>query len=275
MDFTVMLAKRTGPPPERSGPRGVSRSGAFTIIELLVSLAVIALLLGLLLPAISGLASSSRCTACMSNLRQMCMAAQAYVNLYDVHPPAVRYDVIDGTFATIAWDFTQTAAGDVSPGPLWGFTDHPGRVMQCPEFHGSSTFGADPYTGYNYNTTFIGAEQSFPNVGWSNIRWGLRPAQQHRTESSALFGEGGWIGGANKFMRAPGNSIEGDLQTIYAGGQAFRHARRTNIAFLDGHIGSSERAHRGVHATDQLLSTVMDFPRHGFLSDDDSSYDPR
>ena len=270
-----MLAVLPGPPPERSGPRGVSRSGAFSLLELLVSLGVIALLLAILLPTLSSVASSGRCTACMSNLRQMCVAAHAYVNLYDVHPPAIRYDVIDGIYTTIAWDFAQPAAGDVSPGPLWEFTDHPGRVMQCPEFTGESTFGDDPYTGYNYNTTFIGAEQSFPNYGWTNIRWGLRPAQHRRTESTALFGDGGWLGGANKFMRSPENSVEGSLQTIYSGGQAFRHQRRTNIAFLDGHIDASERKHRGVHATDQLLTTIMDYPRNAFLSDDDRSYDPR
>jgi prepilin-type N-terminal cleavage/methylation domain-containing protein/prepilin-type processing-associated H-X9-DG protein len=269
------LQQSSDPPPERSGPRGVSRSGAFTLLELLVSLAVIALLLCMLLPALSGLASSSRCAACMSNLRQMCIAATAYVSLYDVYPPAIRYDSINGVGTTIAWDFAQTAAGSVSPGPLWEFTDNPGRVMQCPEFHGSSTFGADPYTGYNYNTTFIGAEQSFPNSGWTGIRWGLRPSQIRRSESGALFGDGGWAGGANKFMRAPENSIEGSLQTVYAGGQAFRHARRTSIGFLDGHVATAERQYRGIFATEELLADVMGYPHNGFLSEDDSAYDPR
>jgi hypothetical protein len=30
--------------------------------------------------------------------------------------------------------------------------------MQCPSFLGASTFGNDPATGYNYNTTYIGTE---------------------------------------------------------------------------------------------------------------------
>ena len=238
---------------------------AFTLVELLVVIGIIAVLVGVLLPTMSRARDAARTTSCLSNLRQLAQAAQHYVITNRGQFPVARWGADN-------WDFS-TVNNKPVPGLLWrGQTEM--RIQQCPSFDGKAN-SLDPYTGYNYNTTFIGAEQSFPNVGWSNIRWGLRPAQQHRTESSALFGEGGWIGGANKFMRAPGNSIEGDLQTIYAGGQAFRHARRTNIAFLDGHIGSSERAHRGVHATDQLLSTVMDFPRHGFLSDDDSSYDPR
>jgi prepilin-type processing-associated H-X9-DG protein len=90
-----------------------------------------------------------------------------------------------------------------------------------------------------------------------------------------MFGCGGWAGGANKFMRAPLDHELLSLETIYAGGQAFRHGGSTGVAFVDGHVGVAGRPYAGRHATDELLQQTMDYPANGFLSDDDSAYDPR
>ena len=76
-------------------------------------------------------------------------------------------------------------------------------------------------------------------------------------------------------MRAPLNTVEGALFRVYAGGQAFRHAGATNVAFLDGHLAPVHRPRPGRLATDQLLEQTMGYPENGFLSDDDRAYDPR
>ena len=63
----------------KNNARRFMRKRAFTLVELLVVLAVIGLLAGLLLPALVGAKEGKKSTACLNNLHQMGIGLQLYV----------------------------------------------------------------------------------------------------------------------------------------------------------------------------------------------------
>jgi prepilin-type N-terminal cleavage/methylation domain-containing protein/prepilin-type processing-associated H-X9-DG protein len=60
------------PPPEHA------RRPAFTLVELLVVVGIIALLIGILMPTLGAARGQARAVACMSNVRQIAIAGQMY-----------------------------------------------------------------------------------------------------------------------------------------------------------------------------------------------------
>jgi len=70
-------------------PHASPRSArAFTLVELLVVIGIIAILVGILLPALSKTRQSAIAVQCMANLRQFAVADQMYVNQWNWHMPA-------------------------------------------------------------------------------------------------------------------------------------------------------------------------------------------
>jgi len=72
----------------RSNVRGRCPSG-FTLIELLVVVAIIALLISILLPALSGARAQGRTAVCASRIAQLAKAIFMYADDYDETPPFI------------------------------------------------------------------------------------------------------------------------------------------------------------------------------------------
>src|SRR3954467_3019005 len=65
---------------------------AFTLVELLVGIGIIAVLIGILLPALSKAREQAKLTQCMSNLRQLGVGMQLYRQYNrDFYPPRILY----------------------------------------------------------------------------------------------------------------------------------------------------------------------------------------
>lgn len=240
-----------------------------SLIEVLVTIAVLTLLIAVLLPSLTRARDAARRAACQSNLRQIAHACHAYAADYeDAFPIAQYLDLHRQAF--VAWD-TIVEFGDPAParaGLIWEFADG-GAVQQCPAYDGPSFTQGDPFTGYNYNTTYIGRGQGEgPYLGMGEAP--ARRGQIRRTGATALFGDGGWSLGANKFMRAPLDEGVSE-ETVFAGGQAYRHRQQTNVAYVDGHAESTAARFVKPGAAPRGLE-ILGWPDNAFLSEDDSAY---
>ena len=97
-----------------------SGQAGFTLIELLVVISIIALLIGILLPALGAAREASRRARCSANLRSMGQALMIYADTNDSEYPRVRWDPSRGSptqlFAT-SGAFPQ--ATDPFTAPIW------------------------------------------------------------------------------------------------------------------------------------------------------------
>jgi len=252
------------------------RRRAFTLVELLVVIGIIALLVALLLPALGRARDQATTTRCLSNLRQLALAANEYATRHHGQLPVSSYSVTHLPILTnYSWDFTlrtnqATGVRTIEPGLIW-LGKGAAAVQQCPNYEGrSNTLIPEPFTGYNYNTSYLGRGES---------ELDHRPAKitdVRQSSRTAMFGDGEYRDGANKFMRSPFISPTEPINAPRtAGVQGFRHRGKTNVAWVDGSAESIalSQSQRVPGYLNFPLALQMIGKNNGFLGIDNSLYD--
>ncbi len=217
--------------PRAARPR--ARSG-FSLVELLVVLAVISVLTSLLLPALGSGKHSAQRIRCVNNLRQLSLASQMYWD--DNSGAAFRYRGISTNGGDIYWFgwLGQGAEGDrvfdPTPGALFPYLGK-GGVTLCPalqyslqEFKLKATGAAYGY-GYNLRLSVPLTQAAIP------ISRVARPTE------IALFADAAQV---NTFQApaSPANPMLEEFYYIDVGEATahFRHRKLAEVAFCDGHV---------------------------------------
>lgn len=131
--------------------------GAFTLVELLVVIAIIGILIALLLPAVQYARATARSTQCKSNLRQIGLAIDQFIDKQGVR----------GKFP----DAAQFPTVDPKTPPLYkvigGHTEDSHDLFRCPS---DVLNNAQPVNGVTYETYFEqeGLSYEYPSSKLAN-----------------------------------------------------------------------------------------------------------
>lgn len=233
----------------------------FTLIEILVVVAIIALLAAIMFPVFARARENARKSSCLSNLKQISLGWMMYTQDYDEMAPIADYYSADGNIE-YGWDFTLNYLnGATSPGLLNPYIKN-GQINNCPSFYGNTN--GRPYTGYAYNTSYIGGEYDWTA---GKFRDSASLAQIEDPVDTAIFADAAYwatdFSDPSKQYIAGLNYLRSPLGDTYKAGTVdFRHNGTANVAYADGHVKSTTRC----------FIPVAGHEEFGYLSADDSAY---
>ncbi len=252
---------------------------AFSLIELMIVISLLALLMAILLPALSLTRSQACRVVCESNLRQLFLANAGYAIENDGHYVPAAPDITSESGGKYRWHGVRSNPDepfDPLEGPLSAYLAD-GKVKECPqkvnfvkEQQWNDNF-EQGCGGYGYNMTYIGSrlwqtrinsleELSYVYTQTTHVTEIATPGETLMFADTAMSNDGRSLI-EYSFAEPPFTVYNGQVITSFYMSPSihFRHRGRANIGWTDGHIDSLQIAKfnskniYGINSTDMEL----------------------
>jgi prepilin-type N-terminal cleavage/methylation domain-containing protein/prepilin-type processing-associated H-X9-DG protein len=208
--------------------RGNRRGAGFTLIELLVVISIIALLISILLPALSGARQSAMMVKCLSNLRGAGSSNFMYAEQYEDYLPFP--DGNDGSGVGGYWTsrLIDNNYADIHTLICPSFTPERARSSVADWVNQHLTYGRANM--YNYNIHMRPAIEA-----WN-------PSQSEILVDSVREAAPSWVYTETGLGTQPIQwlYVLKNRGSSYALKLHFRHLDNTNMLFMDGHAESGD-----------------------------------
>lgn len=219
------------------------RKTGFTLVELLVVIAIIAVLVGLLVPALSSTRKAAQSLKCLANVRSLTIAQVAYSDdhkgfLVDVGlahggagDSALSWvETLNGYFAT---PLAIKSPGDASP--YWP-VDEGGQGLQVNGAHRRTSYGINNWLSRTYNP---GLSDREPFDRLSRIPTPSATVQFLLMAETGDFAVSDHTHAENWGTSARAASVASTQVFIHKwGGPPRSHEGKSNYGFLDGHAST-------------------------------------